>query len=118
MQKEHLNLSGDNSLNKILSENRYSPFCTLTTTREKYKKGVFTIDIDTITADNFNYAIAEVEIMVENEADMKKGLKQITEFMMQNDISKFYVRGKVLEYLWQESPNHYQALISAGVVKQ
>jgi len=115
--KGYLNLRGSNSLGKILADNKYNPFCTLTTTRGRYKKGVFIIDIDTVTADNFNYSIAEVELMVKKERDIEKGLKQIAEFMTQNDISEFSIRGKVLEYLWQKIPNHYNALLLAGVIK-
>ncbi len=115
--KEHLNLRGSNSLGKILSDNKYNPFCTLTTTREKYKKGIFAIDIDTVTADNFSYSVAEVELMVGKEGDIEKGLKQIAEFMTQNGISEFSIKGKVLEYLWQKNPNHYNTLLLAGVIK-
>lgn len=115
--KEHLNLRGNGLMNQLLADNKYNPFCILTTTRERFKKCLFSIDIDTVTADSFNYSIAEIELMVEKKADIKAALSQITLFMKQNNISWSPVRGKVIEYLKQKSPNHYDALLSAGVIK-
>jgi thiamine-triphosphatase len=116
--KKHLNLQGSLPIKQLLVDNKYNQFCILTTTRERFKKGSFSIDIDTVTADSFNYSIAEVELMVEKESDMESALKQITSFMEQNNISESAVRGKVIEYLRQKNPNHYNALLSAGIIKQ
>lgn len=115
--KEHLNLHGSGSINQVLVDKKHNPFCILTTTRERFKKDSFSIDIDTVTADDFNYSIAEIELMVEKESDMKSALNQITLFMEQNNISESPVKGKVIEYLRQKSPNHYNALLSAGIIK-
>lgn len=115
--KEHLNLQGSGSTNQMLADKKYNPFCILTTTRERFKRDLFSIDIDTVMADGFNYSIAEIELMVEKESDMKSALNQITLFMEQNNISESSVRGKVIEYLRQKNPNHYNALLSAGIIK-
>lgn len=115
--KEHLNLQGNYPMNQLLVDKKYNPFCILTTTRERFKKDLFSIDIDAVTADSFNYSIAEIELMVEKESDMKSALNQITLFMEQNNISESSVRGKVIEYLRQKNPNHYNALLSAGIIK-
>src|SRR5208283_5011880 len=72
--KEHLNLQGNGLMNQVLADKKYSPFCILTTTRERFKKDSFSIDIDTVTANDFNYFIAEIELMVEKESDMKSAL--------------------------------------------
>jgi len=115
--RKHLNLQGSEPINQLLADNKYNPFCILTTTRERFKKDSFSIDIDTVTADSFNYYIAEIEMMVEKESDMKAALNQITLFMEQNNISESPVRGKVIEYLIQKIPNQYNALLSAGVIR-
>lgn len=115
--KQILKLSGSESLTHALPANNYNPFCILTTTREKYKKGKFLIDIDTVYADNFNYSIAEIELMIKKKSQMKTALDQMRLFMRENNISENPVRGKVIEYIRQNNPLHYELLLTSGVIK-
>lgn len=96
----------------------YFPCCTCTTTRKKYKKGKFVIDLDLVEAQDFNYAIGEIELMVEEKSQMADAIAEIVEFAKEHEIKIEYVRGKVLEYLKRKKPEHFQALVDAGVIKK
>lgn len=91
----------------------YVPFVVITTRREKFKKEQFNIDID---ACDFGYALAEVELMIENAEEAREAERQIADFAARNDLNIFSIRGKVVEYLFRKSPEHYQLLLEEGVV--
>jgi predicted adenylyl cyclase CyaB len=111
--KEALNIKSKKPLSLALAELGYKPFCKITTTRKKYKKGEFTIDLDQV---DFGYNIGEIELMVEDHGQMQEALDKITEFAGKNNLSLLPVRGKVVEYLKRNKPEHYQKLKDAGVV--
>jgi predicted adenylyl cyclase CyaB len=111
--KEALNIKSKKPLSSALAELGYKPFCKITTTRKKYKKGEFTIDLDQV---DFGYNIGEIELMVEDHGQMQEALDKITEFAGKNNLSLLPVRGKVVEYLKRNKPEHYQKLKDAGVV--
>lgn len=115
--KQLLKLDHEDILSNVLQANGYAPFCSLTTVREKYKKGNFLIDIDTVSAENFSYSIAEIELMIEEQSEMELALNQMGEFMTKNNISENPVRGKVIEYIRQNNSHHFNALLSVGVIK-
>lgn len=104
----------------------YGPFCVCTTTRKKYKKYFienqnkekFSIDLDEVDYADFQYVLAEIELMVESKAEMQKATKKIMAFAKSVGLRDMYVRGKVLEYLRRKKPEHFQALVEAGVVKE
>lgn len=108
-----LNLSLNGSLKQTLKVNGYEPFSTFTTTRKKYKKGDFTIDLDEM---DFGYSIAEIELMVEGQSEMQKALERILAFAREHGLSVAPVRGKVIEYIKRNNPVHYKALEAAGVL--
>lgn len=97
----------------------YDSFCQCTTVRKKYKRESFVIDLDEVEyeADNFKYQIAEIELLVENKEKIKKAENEIIEFSKKIGLKISPVRGKVLEFLRNKKPDHYQALVDAGVVK-
>lgn len=94
----------------------YAPCCIVTTHRTTYHLDSFAIDIDEVTGDGFVYQLAEIELMVEHESDMPSAVDSIMTLATARGLETGYVRGKVLEYLKQKSPRHFQALIDAGVV--
>lgn len=111
---EHLVLSIEGStLEEALRKTDYKPFCTLTTTREKYKKDGYGIDIDAV---DFGYVVTEIELMVTNEDEVEKATNKILQFAKSHGIMPGKVRGKVAEYLRRNSPSHYEALRSVGIV--
>jgi len=94
----------------------YKAFCTCITTRRKFTKEGFIIDIDLVNYVDFSYGIAEIELLVEKKDQMKKAAEKIEQFATKNGLEKIYVRGKVLEYLFRKKPEHFAALLEAGVV--
>lgn len=108
-----LNLALDDSLKQTLEVNGYEPFSTFTTTRKKYKKGDFVIDLDEM---DFGYSIGEIELMVEDQSEMQKALERILAFAQEHGLSVAPVRGKVVEYIKRNNPAHYKALEEAGVL--
>lgn len=100
-----------------IAEFGYAPFCTLITTRKKYAKSGFMIDLDLVEVGDFVYNIAKIELLVKEKKDIPEAIGKIEEFATKNGLKISNVRGKVLEYLLRKKPAHYQALVTAGVVK-
>ncbi|OGC82605.1 MAG: hypothetical protein A2788_00165 [Candidatus Abawacabacteria bacterium RIFCSPHIGHO2_01_FULL_46_8] len=95
----------------------YSPFCTCKTTRRKYKKEPFIIDLDIVDFQDFIYYIGEIELMVNEKSEIESAIGKIIDFAKSQNLTIAPVRGKVLEYLKRVKPNHYQTLVRAKVVK-
>ncbi|HEX8974144.1 MAG TPA: CYTH domain-containing protein [Patescibacteria group bacterium] len=96
----------------------YAPFCECTTKRKKYKQGEFIIDLDNVDYGDFNYAIGEIELMVDGKEEMNEAADRIRRFAEEKGLKSEIVRGKIIEYLFNKKPEHYQALVEAGVVKE
>lgn len=106
-------------LSKNFEKHHLAPFCKCTTTRKKYKKGVFTIDLDTVEyGDDFTYTIGEIERMVSEELAVKDALHSILVFAEKHNLTIAPVRGKVVEYLRRKNKKHYHALIDAGIFQR
>ena len=117
--KQFLNLNTDQNLKEGLEQKGYQPFCVCKTTREKYQNGPFKIDLDSVEYEDFTYGLAEIELMVENESEMKPAQEKIDNFAKSLGLKVTNrIRGKVVEYLKRKRPEHYQSLINAGVVKK
>lgn len=82
-------------------------FCRIETTRRKYKKNGFTIDIDRM---DFGYDICEIEKMVNSEHEIEPAIKDILEYAKTAGLTSARVRGKVLEYLRRNNPAHMEAI--------
>ncbi len=115
--KEFLKISANQNLREGLKENNYFPFCACKTVRKKYKSEPFIIDIDAVEFPEFSYGLVEIEMMVNNEAEMESATKKIMEFAAKHKLQTGQVRGKIVEYLKRIKPEHYLALVNAGVVK-
>ena len=116
--KKFLKLHLNESVEMSIKNAGYFPFCTYKTTRKKYKKDMFVIDIDYVEFDSFTYDIGEIELMVNNENEMKDAIEKILDFAKSYNLTIAPVRGKVIEYLKRVKPQHYQALITSGVIKE
>ncbi len=98
----------------------YLPFATVTTTRGKYKKDGYTIDLDIVTyADTgFIYRLAEIETEATDEAHMDEVLKELIAFIEKEGIELRRADGKIGAYLRTVKPAHAEALIVAGVFRK
>ena len=114
--KENLNLTLVGSMSDVLVKSGYSIFCTCKTTRRKYKKGSFNIDLDIVDLRAFIYNIGEIELMVDKRSEIESATDAIMSFAREQGLIITPVRGKVIEYLKRTKPGHYQTLIRAGVV--
>jgi predicted adenylyl cyclase CyaB len=111
-----LELPVDGPLERVLLENGFGKFCTCVTTRQKYSKEGFTIDIDEVQFPSFVYNIGEIELLVKDKSEMENASKKIVDFAERNGVKFSPVRGKVIEYLRRERPDHYRAMVKANVV--
>lgn len=116
--QEALNLPSSGPLADILADAGYSPFCICKTTRRKYQKGQFIIDLDLVDFQDFTYNIGEIELMVNDKSEIEGAIRKILDFAKEQNLTIAPVRGKVIEYIKRIKPNHYQALIQAKVVKE
>jgi adenylate cyclase class IV len=104
-------------LEKGLKDSGYLAFCTLTSTRRRFKVAGLNVDVDEVSGDGFNYKIGEVEKEVSNKSDVDAAGEIIEKFMVSHGLGTIRTRGKVLEYLWDAKPTVYKMLVEKGVVK-
>jgi len=115
--REALNLPLNGSFADDLTKAGYVPFCICKTTRRKYKKGLFIIDLDIVDFQDFTYNIGEIELMVNDKSEIEGAIEKIMNFAKEQNLTIAPVRGKVIEYLKRAKPNHYHALVQEKVVK-
>lgn len=111
-----LGLEKDRDLTKALTKAKIFPFATFQTIRRKYQIEEFSLDLDLAYYDDFIYRIAEIELMVPSEDKISEAERAIENFVKRLGIQDRPVRAKLIEYLSQKNPTHYEALAKAGVV--
>lgn len=111
-----LKIEKENSFINDILEYGFKSFCECKSTRKKYRKGEFVIDLDEVEYENFNYKICEIELLVEKRTHIEEATKKILQFAKENNLRIESVRGKVIEYLKREKPQHYQVLVNKKVV--
>jgi adenylate cyclase class IV len=106
------------NLRDTLTTNQFHPFCTCITVRKTYSKEGFTIVLDEVTylESDLRFNTCEIELLVETREQMPEASSKIIAFAEKNGLTAEYLHGKVLEYLIHEKPEHYEALVQAGVV--
>ncbi len=95
----------------------WEPFCRLTTTRRKYKKDGFTIDLDDADYGDFRYRIGEIELMVGDQSEMDAAMDRIFAFAREHGIIPSKVHGKILAYLKARRPAAYADIRAAWGMK-
>lgn len=96
----------------------YVPFCTVSTVRKKYQKDGLDIDIDLANFPDFSYASCEIEVGVEDQSQVAGAVEKILNFAQMQGLKMNPVKGKIIEYLRVMRPDHYKALVEAGVIKE
>jgi len=102
-----------NSLEVDLANAGYNPFAKIVKERRSYEKEGFHLDLDVC---DFGYELAEIELMLTDENKRADALKRIEDFAGRMGLDQTPVRGKIIEYLYRFSPDHYKALVDAGVL--
>lgn len=110
-----LNLPSDKPLEQSLAEAGYAPFVTIITNRDSYQQGDWHLDFDEM---DFGFVTFEAELMVPTESDVPAAEARIAQFAEVNQLDGTRARGKVIEYLYRYRREHYQALVTAGVVQE
>lgn len=105
--KRKLSINSNDPLIYSLEMKGYKDFASITTIRKKYKKQNFTIDIDNT---DFGYRVAEIELLVNNNNEIEYASKAIIDFADACGIKIGLVRGKLIEYIRQNRPDHFKAL--------
>ncbi len=117
--REFLKIPQVGTLEEDLIANKYMPFMSCVTTRTKYSKDGFTIDLDYVDFDSdFDYQLAEIELILQDGKDENLAAQKILEFSQKHGLSDEPVRGKVIEYLMQKRPKHYQDLVDSGAIQE
>ncbi len=114
-----LDLSDSDDFESALASAGIHKFITCYSDRTSYEKQGFHIDIDAVSfADSeFTYNVAEIELLVESESDAGVAEARIIELARSLYLTTdAVILGKVLAYLQVENPDHYNALVAAGVV--
>jgi adenylate cyclase class IV len=111
----YLKLPEGKAVRDALRDVGYIPFVTIVTTREKYRKDGYNIDLD---AADFGYDIAEIEYMTDEVSSIQEANQKIMDYAAAHGLSTNVApRGKVAECLRRNNPAHFQALIDAKVIK-
>lgn len=116
-----LNLTQESTLENDLTNNGFDPFMTYTTTRSSYKNGEFTIDIDQSTYDaaDLTYSGVDIEMMVDTEDEIAQATARILDFARSAGLTvDTNPLGKGGIYIKKTRPEHYKALVDAGVLPQ
>jgi len=114
--REALHLEAGGDFTEVMARAGYLSFCTCQTTRRKYSKNGFIIDLDSVDFGDFTYNIGEIELMVHEKSDIDGAIEKILAFAKEHGLAMAPVRGKVREYLERKRPAHYQALVKAGII--
>lgn len=94
-----LNIPTIKDMKSDVEDSGHSIFCICKTTRKKYKKGIFGIDIDFVEFADFNCELAEIELMVQDKSDIPGAIEKIIEFAKENNLRIGPVHGKGIQYL-------------------
>jgi len=114
---ERLGLEKEKDLDKALTKAKIFPYATFQTIRRKYQIEEFTIDLDLAYFDDFIYRIAEIELLVASESKIPEAEEAINTFIRRLGIEyQKPIKAKLIEYLSQKNPTHYQALVASGIV--
>lgn len=112
-----LGLEKEKDLSKALAKAKIYPYATFQTVRRKYQIEEFTIDLDLAYYDDFIYRLAEIELMVASEEKVDEAEQSIKSFVKRLGIDgEQPVKAKLIEYLSQKNPTHYDALIQSGII--
>jgi adenylate cyclase class IV len=111
--RRELGIRKEKSLKEDLLSNGFVPFASFTTTRKKYKRGDFTIDLDIA---DFGYQVDEIELVVPDESKRNDAVEKIFSFARSLGLPIVPVSGKVIEYIHRKNLEHYNTLVQSGVI--
>lgn len=111
--REVLDIPVKNDFPTDLAAAGYTPYGSWVTTRTEYKQDGFVIDFDEV---DFGLNMVEIETLVADQSEVERATEKILEFAKSHQLSFDVIPGKNTEYLRRFKPEHYQALITAGII--
>lgn len=114
--RTQLQLPTNGTLAEVLKDKGYYPFATFTNTRTQYTKEGFAIDLDIADFGDFTHSICEIELTTDTTNNATELVDKIMDFATRHKLESGKIRGKLMEYIYRKRPEHYQALVDAGVV--
>jgi len=114
--REKLGVQGAGSLEEDLRAAGFAPFATIITSRRKYTKEGFNIDLDLA---DYGYGLCEIEYMIPDDGDKEAAARAVVAFAERAGLTySNTILGKLLEYIRRFRPDHFKAIQDAGVVWQ
>ena len=112
--KKIFQITSNERLETALKESKYMPLYQFSTTRSKYEKNGFIIDIDISNFDNnLSYEICEIELIVNDEGEVNNALQKIKNFAQEHSITmQTDVEGKIYFYIRHKNREHLNLLIN------
>jgi len=115
---QYLGLEKEKDLSQALAKAKIFPYASFQTVRRKYQIEKFTIDLDLAYFDDFIYRIAEIELVVSSESKIPQAEESLNSFIEKFGLNADKpIKAKLIEFLSQKNPTHYQALQASGIVK-
>lgn len=117
--RAELQLASDVDFEVALSRAGIERFMTCYTNRKSYLKDQFKIDIDkaTYSTSLFTHAVAEIELLVDEESQADAAEESIIEFAKAHNLATDQiVLGKIAAFLQVERPKHFRQLVAAHVL--
>ena len=108
--RKELGITKKGALEEDLRASGYSPFGAWKTTRRKYKKGEFTIDVDSV---DYGYEVIEIEILTESRDGMDEATNKTLNFAKESGLTRSAKTGKVSEFLKRNYPEEYKEIRKA-----
>jgi len=115
--RNRLGFSDGKTLDDQLKKNGFEILYDFITTRNTWKKGVFTIDADSVIFPSFTYQTVEIEVLVDDVPEIKIAEEQIKAFAAELGLLVATDGGKMVVYLKREKPDHYQILVKNDVIR-
>ncbi|MCC6323421.1 CYTH domain-containing protein [Candidatus Nomurabacteria bacterium] len=84
------------------------------TSRDKYKKDDFSIDVDST---DFGYDMVEIELMIDDKSKTKEAEERIVSFALSAGLSLSKLPGKTIEYLKRMNPELYKKIFINKEIK-
>jgi hypothetical protein len=64
---------------------------------------------------DFGFNVAEIELMIADQSGAQRALEKILAFAALHGLYDTPIGGKIMEYIRRHRPEHYQALVAAGI---
>lgn len=95
---------------KDLQSFGHKPFCVLKTTRKKFFKNGFTIDLDESDFGDWKYRLVEIRLVVNRKDEMNEAEEKIYDFARKHGLETKHIDGKLSEFIKRELPELYEKI--------